>query len=118
MAAKRRGNPVSPRARAWPWLPHVHPRIVLAVSFEPLSRYTCRCGPATCPMTVPDQDSSKRGATFWRRIPLSTYDRPGIGRSRQRQAGEGTLMVLRSHLACVAEITGSRSGLPGFLVGG
>ena len=30
----------------------------------------------------------------------------------------GALMVLRSRLAGVAEITGGRSGLPGFLVGG
>jgi hypothetical protein len=30
----------------------------------------------------------------------------------------GALMVLRSNLACVAEIAGGRGGLPGFLVGG
>jgi hypothetical protein len=58
------------------------------------------------------------GTTFWRDIPLSIYDRPGIGWFRQPQAGGGALMVLRSRLAGVAEITGSRGGLPGFLVGG
>lgn len=30
----------------------------------------------------------------------------------------GVLMVLRSHLACVAEITGGRGGPSGFLIGG
>jgi hypothetical protein len=30
----------------------------------------------------------------------------------------GALMVLRSYLACVAEITGGRGGPSGFLVGG
>jgi hypothetical protein len=30
----------------------------------------------------------------------------------------GALMVLQSYLAGVAEITGGRSGLPAFLVGG
>jgi hypothetical protein len=29
-----------------------------------------------------------RGATFWRHVPLSIYDRPGIGWFRERQAGE------------------------------
>lgn len=39
-------------------------------------------------MTRPDRDSSMCGATFWRHIPLSIYDRPGIGWFRQPQAEE------------------------------
>ena len=107
-----------PRARAWQWLPHVRPTIVLAVSFGPLSRYTYRCGPAACP----DDCSGSRFLDVRRNLLAPhnpcLYMTVLVSDGSASDKRGGALMVLRSYLADVAEITGARGGLPGFLDGG
>ena len=88
---------MSPRARAWQWLPHVRPKTDLAASatrFFDVRRNLLAPHNPCLYMTVLVSDGS-------------ASDKRG-----------GALMVLRRYLADVAEITGARGGLPGFLDGG
>ena len=108
---------MSPRAGAWQWLPHARPKTVpagqlraRAMSWSLLASMTVRlasrpgAGEGRLGLR-PDEDSSRCGTTFWRYMPLSLYDRPGIGWFRPATSGGGAPMVLGIRLACVAEIT-------------
>jgi hypothetical protein len=107
---------VSPRAGAWQWLPHARPKTVPAGQLRarampwPLCEHgrevASRPGAGEGRLGLrADEDSSMCGTTFWRHMPLSLYDRPGIGWFRPATSGGGAPMVLGIRLACVAEIT-------------